>query len=133
MKQLSLLSLLVLTIFLGGCESKEAKMTRQLVGTWHMTDTVGEASVDGTTTLLADGRMKAMGTIKYQGQAMEFKINGKWKVEKDSLQWTAEDSSLPQLVPVGFTSTDKIVSVTAKEFTYTDSRTGRTILETRVK
>ncbi len=55
-----------------------------------------------------------------------------WRVENGHLHWIITKSNIPEIWPENFSSSDKIVDVTADEFTYVTKDGGR-MVERRVK
>ena len=117
------------------CEqSKDTKWEQSLLGTWQHTEAEPNGLImDGQTTYLPSGRMNISGSIKFQGNERQIIGSGNWQVKKGYLHYTLEVSNVSDILPNGFASADKIVSVTDKEYTYVDTTSGQTKIEYRVK
>lgn len=113
--------------------AQDSKWQQALIGTWRHHEVDGEEEVDGQTHYLPDGKMTMAGMIKSAGNARQVNGTGTWGVKEGHLHYKVETSSMPDLIPDGFTSADKIISVTDTEFTYIDADSGDTTVETRVK
>lgn len=77
--------------------------------------------------------MNISGLIKFQSKERRFIGSGTWEVRQGYLHYTLETSTISDLLPNGYASADKIVSVTEKEFAYVSSRNGQTKIDYRVK
>ena len=72
------------------------------------------------------------GKITYQTKERKIDGSGKWKIEDGYLLITLEHSSTPDILPDGHITKDKIIDITAKEYTYIGS-SGKHRTETRVE
>lgn len=135
MKSLPVLGLLLFTLLLAACDSKDAQLRRALVGTWQSTATNDQGVSDyGECTYFDNGEFHAKGTLYFPDHTTrDFKGAGTWTIQKEQMQWKLAESNIPDLIPVGFASSDKIVHITEQEYQYVDSDTGKTMTEYRVK
>lgn len=135
-KQSKAYSVVFLALFqsmLFGCQPSQNEIwERAIVGVWSHASTYGDASVEGKTSYLPGGRMTVTGTLKYK-DAEDQLINGsgKWHVKDGWLHYTMEVSTLPDILPNGYSSADKIIRVTDKELVYVNDD-GETVTDFRV-
>lgn len=128
--------LLVPTIvLLVGCDAiSDSNMEKALIGSWDNKKVTPEGIVfEGRTTFIKGGIQNFTGTATKNGESIPIVASGTWKVKDGQLHYTVDRSNIPQVIPNGFTSADKIVSVDDKESIYVDSHHQETIVETRVK
>lgn len=104
----------------------------KLIGKWkHVSKSEG-MTISGRTELKKDGTMTANGKITIDGKSTKVALEGTWKLNGDILEETVTKSSLPELIPVGTVTKDKVLKVTDTEFTYEDEE-GEEITETRIE
>ena len=94
----------------------DAEASRLLLGEWKGQKRPG--LVDSTMTFKADGTFDSSATIATPGGEITIKVEGKWRVEKGILIEELTKSSRPDLVPVGLSTGDMLLSVTDKEYRY---------------
>ncbi len=111
---------------------KEEGYAKGLLGTWRQEIKEGPMSGFGITTYTADGKATNVITMEVQGKKMEITLKAKWSLEKSKLNVEVVESSSPQ-IPVGAKISQTIISLTDKEFRYTDDESGKEVTETRVK
>lgn len=92
----------------------DTEATRLLVGSWVS----GEPRAPGGTTFKADGTFTSDGTFATRNGPITIKVEGKWHVKDGILIEELTRSSHPNIVPVGLTTRDTLLSVTEKEYRY---------------
>lgn len=114
-------------------KSKASSVDQEkLIGKWkHVSKSEG-MTIAGRTELKKDGTMTANGKITIAGKSMKVALEGTWKLNGDILEETVTKSNLPELIPVGTVTKDKVLKVTDTEFTYEDEE-GEEITETRIE
>jgi hypothetical protein len=104
--------------------SDDASLTHSIVGKWHYQSTQFTA----TTTYSADstfsGRVVPAGSVA-------FDVSGTWRIQDGRMVSVVTNSSLPQAIAVGCTSTDRLISVSATQRVFHDGL--RTVTETRMR
>lgn len=125
----------ILVPLLSACaQPKDAEWQQALVGTWEgISADSGGAVIRGKTTYFPGGLMGVVGSITLDGNVLHVVASGTWEVKQGYLHYTVGASNIPDLLPVGFASADKIVSITGKELTYVSSSSGRTKIDYRVR
>jgi hypothetical protein len=145
-----LLPLLVLAAVLGGCTDNDRDFTRAAIGTWGSREVAqDDVVVETETTLLPGGRVNWQGELRVpvpstfyvpRGVNHEvkngrlvfyFSANGSWFVKDGYLHTRVESSTLPSLMPVGFSAAWKLREVNQKEMIYVSAANGRTRVEYR--
>jgi hypothetical protein len=61
------------------------------------------------------GHFNQAGVITMDGQDRVLAVSGTWEVNGDRVKTTVESSNIPELVPNGFSQTDKILRIDLKE------------------
>lgn len=107
----------------------DKELARALVGTWRMQDSVLGVSVNAVSTYREDGT--ATGEIVV-GDQPPAKLEWTWKVVDGQTQTKVTRSSMPDLVAVGETGTDRILRLSEGEYVYIDDE-GQQITERRVQ
>jgi hypothetical protein len=114
--------------------NNDAKYERLLIGTWReQYSNPDGSSLTGSTSYFSGGKMSMEGTITAGGKAVFITASGTWEVKDGYLNYTIKSSNVPNLIPVGFSSADKIKSITASEFTYVNSHDQKTVVAKKVK
>lgn len=114
-------------------QSQDAKWTQAIVGKWRNTDTNADGQLaEGLTEYLADGSAHTEVTLKKPQHQLSFEITWKWKIENGHIYHVLESSSYFPL-PVGYSTADRIVTVSEKEITYVEGSTGKTRVAQRVE
>lgn len=142
--------LLVASLQVGGCGTDDRAFERALIGTWGSRDVAqDDVIVETQTTLLPGGRVNWRGELRLpvpatfyvpRGVSHEvkngrlifyFTASGAWSVREGLLHTRVESSTLPSLMPVGFSTAWKIKEVSTKELVYVTANNGRTRVEYR--
>jgi len=108
-----------------------ASLTQRLQHTWALRPDAVVA--DAETTYLPEGVMNIHGHFKHNGKTYTVVASGSWYVKDGYLYYSITHSNIPSMIPDGFSSADKIVRVTDREFTYISSADGRTTRERRTR
>ncbi len=143
-------ALLVLALVLNGCGTSDEDYQVAVLGTWGSRE-VGQDDVIVETqmTFLPGGRVNWNGELRLpvpptfyvpRGVSHEvkngrlifyFTASGAWLVRDGYLHTQVESSTLPSMMPVGFSSAWKLKEVSDKELVYMSAANGRTRVERR--
>ena len=145
-----LLAALVAAPALPGCADNDREFTRAAIGTWGSKEVAqDDVVVETETTLLPGGRVNWQGELRVpvpstfyvpRGVNHEvkngrlvfyFTASGSWQVRDGYLYTRVESSTLPSLMPVGFSAAWKLREVNQKEMIYVSAANGRTRVEYR--
>jgi hypothetical protein len=135
---------------LSGCPDHDREFTRAAIGTWGSKEVAqDDVVVETETTLLPGGRVNWRGELRVpvpstfyvpRGVNHEvkngrlvfyFTASGGWQVKDGYLYTRVESSTLPSLMPVGFSAAWKLREVNQKEMIYVSAANGRTRVEYR--
>lgn len=101
-------------------QPEDEALASMIVGRWRL-DTVHEGHhVSGTTEYNEDHTLFACGSVTMQGGVETFEVEGNWHVERRELVWHVEKSTNTNLVPVGLTQREQILSISEDTKTYQD-------------
>lgn len=140
----------VLMILLVGCGTSDKEYQVAVLGTW-LSREVGQDDVivETHTSLLPGGRVNWTGELRLpvpptfyvpRGVSHEvkngrlvfyFTASGAWVVRDGYLHTRVESSTLPSLMPEGFSAAWQLKEVTNKELIYVSAENGRTRVEYR--
>jgi hypothetical protein len=140
--------LLLAALALAGCGTGDREFERSLVGTWGSRDVAqDDVIVETETTLLPGGRVNWRGELRLpvpstfyvpRGVNHEvkngrlvfyFTASGAWSVRDGFLHTRVESSTLPSLMPVGFSTAWQLKEVSSRELIYATASNGRTRVE----
>src|SRR5262245_29262554 len=96
-------------------ELSDEQIRTKLVGTWLVDEELAR-TLSGEVTYDKDFTFEGLIVMKLPNKTVPWKFAGKWKVEGGKLTYEYTRSSLPDLLPVGTVSTDRVISVGDKEF-----------------
>lgn len=94
---------------------KDEEIAKLFVGKWNRQMPPGSKD-RATTTFDRDGTFSGVGRVA-DGK-IEYKAEGKWRIENGVLIEEITKSSHPERVPAGTVSKDTLISVTKDEFRY---------------
>ena len=140
----------VLATMLSACGTSDKDYQVALLGTWGSRE-VGQDDViiETHTTLLPGGRVNWTGELRLpvpptfyvpRGVSHEvkngrlifyFNASGAWFVRDGFLYTQVEDSTLPSMMPIGFSSAWQLKEVSDRELVYVSAAHGRTRVEYR--
>lgn len=140
----------LLLFSLTACGTSDNDYKLAVLGTWSSRE-VGQDDViiETTTTLLPGGRANWIGELRLpvpptfyvpRGVSHEvkngrlvfhFTASGAWDVRDGYLHTQVESSTLPSLMPQGFSSAWKLKEVNPRELIYVSATNGRTRVEIR--
>jgi uncharacterized caspase-like protein len=110
----------------------DEQMRKLLIGTWQFHSVTPEGAVlNGRTSYFPNGTAKSVGTVQFQGQQAPIVLSGTWELKKGFVYSKVKSSNVPQMIPVGFSSASKIISIDEDQLTYVSD--GQTITEFRVE
>lgn len=143
-------ALLLAALAAAGCGTDDRAYERALIGTWASKDVAqDDVIVETQTTLLPGGRVNWQGELRLpvpgtfyvpRGVNHEvkngrlvfyFTASGAWSVREGFLHTRVESSTLPSLMPVGFSTAWRLKEVSSKEMVYESAGNGRTRVEYR--
>ncbi len=144
------LVLTVLALMLSACAPTDNAYQAAVLGTWASRDVAqDDVIVETQTTLLPGGRVNWNGELRLpvpptfyvpSGVSHEvkngrlvfyFNASGAWFVRDGYLHTRVESSTLPSMMPVGFSSAWRLKEVSDKELVYVSAANGRTRVEYR--
>ncbi len=144
------LVLTVLALMLSACAPTDNAYQAAVLGTWASRDVAqDDVIVETQTTLLPGGRVNWNGELRLpvpptfyvpSGVSHEvkngrlvfyFNASGAWFVRDGYLHTRVESSTLPSMMPVGFSSAWRLKEVSDKELVYVSAANGRTRVEHR--
>jgi hypothetical protein len=150
MRDARALLLACIVIVLGGCGASDDDFAKVVVGTWSSREVApDDVIVETRFTLLPGGRVNWQGELRMLVPAdfylpdrpnyevrngrlvYYFSANGNWTVRDGYLHTKIETSTLPSLLPAGFSAAWKLKEVTSKEMIYVSAASGRTRVEFR--
>jgi hypothetical protein len=103
-----------LTFILFAC-ALIASPQKLIIGKWVEAPTPVVRS--GSTTFDADGTFSGEAELAFQGKTIALRVKGDWRIEDSTLIEKITASSVPDLVPVGLVTKDKIVALTEGSLT----------------
>jgi hypothetical protein len=98
--------------------ASDADYKEKILGQWKQEFVQGPASMKGLETYNRDGTLIADGMLSLQGQKTPIKLSGVWEIKNGTLIATLKKSNVPQMMPVGTVSKDKIVEINETVFRY---------------
>ena len=114
-------------------EVSDELYTQKIIGSWTGKKMMSGALVETLAIYSPGGHGNWTGTVTYLGQQTYFTIQVSWGVKNGTFYSRVDASTIPQLMPVGFTTESKIISVSDTEWTYVDAldQTTQTIMRVR--
>ena len=144
------LVLTVVMLALSACGTSDDDYQAAVLGTWGSRDVAqDDVIVETQTTLLPGGRVNWNGELRLpvpptfyvpRGVSHEvkngrlvfyFNASGAWFVRDGYLHTMVESSTLPSMMPIGFSTAWKLKEVSDKELVYVSAAKGRTRVEYR--
>jgi hypothetical protein len=105
--------------------SKDDAWRKSVIGTWRLPL---DGSAAGEITYSSNGRMSGRITLGIGGSRKEELIwNGTWDVREGRMCEEIEQSDMPDVLPVGRKTKDKIIEVNEKEFRSFDAEVGEAV------
>ena len=98
--------------------ASDADYKEKILGQWKEEFVEGPATFKGFETYQRDGTLIADGMLSLQGQKIPIKLAGVWEIKNGTLIATLKKSNVPQMMPVGIVSKDKIVEINQTVFRY---------------
>jgi len=139
-----------LVAVLASCGDSDREFTRAVIGTWGSRDVAqDDVVVETETELLPGGRVNWRGELRVPVPAtfyvprgvnhevkngrlvFYFTASGQWTVRDGYLHTKVESSTLPSLMPAGFSAAWRLKEVNGKELIYVSAANGRTRVEYR--
>jgi hypothetical protein len=110
---------------------KEEDYAKTLLGSWRNEMTEGPVTGHADTTYEEGGKVTSTANFKAGDKELKVTAKAKWTLEKNKLTTEILESTMPEMMPVGTKFEQIIVSLSDKEFTYTQD--GKKVTEKRVK
>ena len=142
--------LTLVLLMLSACGASDDDYQVAVLGTWASREVAqDDVIVETLTTLLPGGRVNWSGELRLtvppkfyvpSGVSHEvkdgrlvfyFSASGAWFVRDGYLHTRVESSTLPSMMPEGFSAAWKLKEVSQKELIYVSAANGRTRVETR--
>jgi len=132
MRQIVLATVLLL---LGGIASGEddAVWRQRIVGQWREYRLIDCEGHENNINIRADGSFEVKGTVFACDRKTPFTWRGTWRIERGKFIYTTDFSDPLDQFPIGETLSDKILSVTQKEWVMVEESTGKRSIATRVQ
>ena len=134
--QVSIVVMLLLA--LASCSKRaDAVLAKALIGTWSFNTYWGTGpqkdSMYASTTYEPGGIMHCESRITTPEGERTVTGTGTWRVQDRHVVWTINTSTAPDILPIGLSSSDKIIRITETKFTYVDGATKTEETENRVR
>jgi hypothetical protein len=110
---------------------KEEDYAKTLLGSWRNDMTEGPVTGHAITTYEEGGKATSTAHFKAGDKELKVTAKAKWTLDKNKITTEITESSMPEMMPAGTKMEQIIVSLSDKEFTYTQD--GKKITEKRVK
>ena len=117
MKQIIMLLLTVASTMQADNKS-DSDYIRKLIGEWQQTIKIGRMSVMTDYSYKKDGTLDSFATITMNQKQMKMRISGTWEVKDGYLISVVKSKSEYVPIPIGYTTKDKILSITNHIFMY---------------
>ena len=105
----------------------------KILGTWETRLSLPNgSSVESRETYSAGGVMNQAGVLDLNGKRKEFFVSGTWAIAGDQLTCTVKTSSLPEIFPIGYSETNKIIKIDAETMESEQPIAGVRIVSKRV-
>lgn len=147
---MKVLFLTVVVLTLSACGTSDDDYQAAALGTWASREVAqDDVIVETQTTLLPGGRVNWNGELRLpvpstfyvpRGVSHEvkngrlvfyFNASGAWFVRDGYLHTKVESSTLPSMMPIGFSTAWKLKEISDKELVYVSAANGRTRVEYR--
>lgn len=99
---------------------EDKELEAYIVGTWILDTIQAGNHVTGSTQYADDHSLVSKGSIDIHGVVVEFEVEGRWHVKGSTLCWTAETSSNTDIIPVGLSQCEQILSISHATKSYKD-------------
>lgn len=97
----------------------ESDFERAIIGTWKEHEVSAEGAImDVNTSYSPNRRFSSIGSFSFQDTSLPIVVSGSWNIEDDYLHVTVESSNVPAIVPIGFSVSEKIISITDRELKF---------------
>lgn len=107
---------------------------QKALGNWRVRRFLDNGGyMDMQAAYLPTGLATWSGTVTAQGQTVYIAMTGSWTIKDGYFTVKVVASNIPQLIPSGYTSVNRIVTLTDEEWTYVDSMNGGSETAVRVR
>lgn len=104
-----------------------------ILGTWRHTAYEGGYSLRLETTYTNNGQFTMSGSISSGSESVAITGSGTWSISSGYLTERITSSNITEVLPVGFTSTDRIVEITGGKLKVYSSTSRETLTATYVR
>lgn len=104
-----------------------------IIGTWHGRVETPTGWIESRDTYGPDGTENSVGTMSVNGKERAIWTSGKWEINGEYLKTTVTSSNATDIMPNGYSQTDKIIRIDANEFEIEQPALGLRIVSKRVK
>ena len=114
-------------------ETQDQKLAKKIIGTWE--DQLGNDGVEFQVREEFYPSNEFSGTAIGQnanGEVLYIRYSGIWKIQDGYLRYKTTSSSVPEFLPVGDLSAQKIVNISDKDLVYVVDDEGKTQISRRV-
>ena len=94
--------------------------------------TEGDNSVTGVYTYQRDGKLIAEGMYSMNGRQIPIKLSGGWEIKDRTLVSTIKETNVPEMLPVGTVTKDRILEIEEAGFRYYNDDSVELEIRTRV-
>jgi hypothetical protein len=130
-KKTIIISLLLITTIVAETITDDS-FKEKIIGKWEIKIDKENFKLKGHYIYKEDGTLKSEATLMSSNTKLEFNLSGTWKVKEGNFTTTILKSNYPEVVPVGLSTTDKIIFINQKEFKY-KTQTGSISVQTKLK
>lgn len=124
MKKLTIQILLIVLSFTSLAISFAASTTdddikaKLVAGSWHDKEEFPELVSERITIFYPDNTLWTRGAIYKGNEVMEVEYRAKYTIENGFITETVVSSNRPDAIPIGKTTTDKVLEITDSDFIY---------------
>ena len=111
----------------------DKEISELLIGKWQISMIDNNVKIDAVDEFLPDGSMKQKGVLTVSNNKINIEMKSTWKVENGILTSTLLSITPKDMLPVGLTTSDTVISIDKEKFVYMDSETGERDTYHRVK
>ena len=106
--------------------------SQKILGHWKWEMTEGDNSVTGVYTYQRDGKLIAEGMYSMNGRQIPIKLSGGWEIKDRTLVSTIKETNVPEMLPVGTVTKDRILEIEEAGFRYYNDDSVELEIRTRV-
>jgi hypothetical protein len=99
----------------------DRELERKIAGAWRATMTDDDVTISGEFTYSPDGKAEMIGVVQVKTVTTPMSWSTTWSVRDNKLIEKITESSMPEALPVGEITEDRIVRVNDEELVVVDS------------